>query len=198
MDGIELLKQEHKQIRDALQILKKSKREDLPDILNKISGLMEIIHHEKEELYLFKAAYESGLVQQGGPRCVFFMGLKIENDIVVSIKDFLTKNKAPFQENFSVPLSKKLKAENHPLSIPLEEHLAGISLMQFMKSMPDSKLMVEAIEFYCQLIELHSQKEDECLFEMLKTLLSQEVREQMAKDFEAFDKKWNKDRYLVV
>lgn len=169
MQILEQLKKEHQEIKKLLDLLD-FKSKNFLSILEQLDTLVEK-HHQREEQVLFPAAVKNVPMEQGGPRCTYFMGIRIEDDITKRILLFLKKHDFSFTLQTSSTLCDELIKKNHPLSIPLGEHIAGHALMNFMKSNPASKDLEIAVKLYNELMLLHIEKEDTCLFEMLKRTL---------------------------
>lgn len=180
MDIFSHLISEHRSIEKLLAQLQASKQENLSDILAKVDVALKT-HHENEEKILFPAASQAVPIQQGGPRCTYFMGIRIEDDVTRRIFDFLKQNGQAIDIHTSTEFCDSLIKQNHPLAIPLGEHIAGHNLMEFMKKNTKSNTVQKAIDLYCELIHLHIEKEDTCLFEMLKHRMDQKDQEELGR-----------------
>lgn len=182
MDILIHLKEEHQAIKEKLEELKTAPYSELPDLLREISHLVEDVHHQKEENILFPEVARTQMSSQGGPRCTYFMGLRIEADSInKKIIHFLNENKIPIKNHTHNELCDQLIKVNHALSIPLGEHILGSSLMDYLKTFPEFTKLHKARDLYIELITLHIEKEDDCLFEMLKQILPLSEREKLYK-----------------
>lgn len=134
-------------------------------------------HFVKEE-EIFKPLLQASFLDHGGPRCTHFMAIFLNEDTFrrrvllmapyVSEKEILDTIKT-----FPVWIT-----ENSPLKIPLEEHNWVIvfkkSILMGLKDLDqDSESKKWAyvdmlIEAFTQFLGHHREKEDTCLFELIK------------------------------
>ena len=86
-------------------------------------------HHGKEEEILFPALAEVEILKQGGPKCVLFMGLRIEHQFGEKV---LSQQRA-LTSHHQLRALLKPNRSNNAFVYPLSEHITGyysISLMQ--------------------------------------------------------------------
>ncbi|UOF01527.1 hypothetical protein [Bdellovibrio reynosensis] len=168
LEVINELREEHRAI---LCLIEKN------DILAVIKYVEEI-HHPKEEKLLFPKLAGHPLLNQGGPRCMYFRGLELDLQIYDGakkvLKDFY-QNKGPRPHAYGTFHWLK---DNNPLNIPMEEHRLGHELsqaIQFLYTHPSSDLykdfLVPLEQEYVRLLKLHIEKEDTCLFILAERIL---------------------------
>lgn len=138
--------------------------------------LVESCHHRKEEELLFPAIMNSPRMNEGGPRCTHFMTVRMMDNTASRLIETLPKSEVEKyrSEQLEVP-------QHHPLSIPLEEHMAGhLALLRVrmdldsyaLDSRNRSSLMMSIWE-YTHLLRIHIEKEDTCLFVLADQILSE-------------------------
>lgn len=159
---IKTLREQHQKI---LQML------DRPEVAEELIHYVEKEHHPLEEEELFPFLKDKKCLSAGGPKCSFFMGIRLEYDPVQSMKQNLRRfyQQTSFRPT-PYPTLPWLSPQS-PLSIPFEEHEAGADLAQsllFLLKPENKKLHDEFFESlyrdYCRLLRLHIDKEDNCLF----------------------------------
>lgn len=159
---IKTLREQHQKI---LQML------DRPELAEELIHFVEKEHHPLEEEELFPFLKDKKCLSAGGPKCSFFMGIRLEYDPVKSMKQNLQRlyKKTSFRPT-PYPALPWLSPQS-PLSIPFEEHEAGAELAQsllFLLQAENKELHNEFFaslyKDYCRLLRLHIDKEDNCLF----------------------------------
>lgn len=168
MDLLDSLNQDHELILQILPLYQKIASQldqggaipkNIPALLDFSAQFILGLHHHLEENFLFQALKDNPKIFQGGPRCGFYMQLRLEKGTPSTSRQTLV-----------VPAS-------HPLSIPLEEHETGHFLIEEMKhalSTGAAQTLGRKIEAYATLIRQHAQKETECLFLISKDALTAE------------------------
>lgn len=155
------------------------------ELLNKPEHASELIHfvenehHPLEENELFPLVADQQFLRQGGPRCSYFMGLRLDTEMTRDNRALL--NRFYLKTDYRpcpYPVPAWLSPQN-PLSIPMEEHIIGAEFagcITFLLNQTSSSLYNEFFEplydSYCRLIMLHIDKEDNCLFVMCERHLS--------------------------
>lgn len=163
------LRDQHQYI---LQLLKE------PHKTLELIEFVENIHHPLEEIALFPYLAEKNWLGQGGPRCSLHMGIRLDQDPLGKMRRHL---KSFYQasrwqpESYPTPAWLTLQS---PLSIPMEEHAVGHELAESLKLLltnPTSDLYKEFFERlrsdYEELLKMHIDKEDHCLFAMCESHL---------------------------
>lgn len=157
-----ILRQQHQ---DILKML------DRPELAAELIHFVESVHHPLEEKELFPFLDKQKCLVAGGPKCSYFMGIRLELDPLGAMK----KNLQKFFANTSFrpepyPTLPWLTPQS-PLSLPFEEHAVGADLAQsllFLLKPENEELHTQffAIIFkdYCRLLKMHVDKEDNCLF----------------------------------
>lgn len=150
-----------------------------PELVRDLIHFVEQEHHPLEELELFPFLRTQRCLHEGGPRCTFFMGVRLELDplgvMQNHLKTFYTKTSFR-PKNYPVPDWLTLQS---PLSIPFEEHVIGADLAQsilFLLEPENAHLHQEFFKLlyddYCRLLKMHIDKEDGCLFIMCERVLT--------------------------
>lgn len=151
---------------------------DQPEQVRELIHYVEVIHHPLEEEQLFPFLEQQECLHQGGPRCSYFMGLRLDCDPLKLIRehldDFFLATKFSAK---TYPLPSWLKPQS-PLSIPIEEHVVGAELAQSLLYILDNPEMSLKDKYfsklyydYCRLLKMHIDKEDNCLFIMCRRAL---------------------------
>jgi hypothetical protein len=97
-------------------------------------------------------------------------------------KNIITQNNIQISEYKISPFIKSIYDKRSALCIPMDEHLAGHNLMGIVKSSIPIKnldLAKNTLADYIHLIELHIDKEDNCLFLRAEDLLNEEQQKSM-------------------
>lgn len=130
-------------------------------------------HHPLEEQELFPYIKNQVFLGRGGPRCSFFMGLRLDFDFAREDRALLEKFYA--QTGYRPPAYAipPWLTDQSPLSIPFNEHVLGAELagsILYLLNQPESEFYKEfyaaLYERYSRLLRLHIDKEDNCLFIM--------------------------------
>lgn len=144
----------------------------VPKLLIELIDLVHS-HHIKEEAELFPYVSRQDWLSGGGPRCSFFMGqimdLKLHERFTQTLRNYnLTADRQ----------TRDWAEESSPLWVPLDEHDIGTAFSVAIKdelSKPTSDQNIEKLKdlasTYLRLVEVHRQKEDECLFVLLENKL---------------------------
>jgi len=134
---------------------------------------LEEVHHPLEEEVLFPVLSKTSWLCQGGPRCSLHMGIRIEQDPLGKIEKHLAdfSQKSGWRANPSQDPS--WLSQQSPLSIPMEEHAVSHRLADALKELRKDRESALYREFFpllyndfCQLLKMHIDKEDHCLFVM--------------------------------
>lgn len=156
------LRQQHQEILKML---------DRPELAAELIHFVESVHHPLEEKDLFPFLDKQKCLSAGGPKCSFFMGLRLEMDPLGGMKRNLEKffAKTVFRPQPYPTLP--WMTEQSPLSVPFEEHAVGADLAQcllFLLKPENKELHAEFFSGiyndYCRLLKMHVDKEDHCLF----------------------------------
>ena len=198
IDIIDELVQEHVFIEQVMSGIRSFLFQDLTFTSDQIDTLVfipkffdlfvEKIHHGKEEEILFPALAEVEILKQGGPKCVLFMGLRIEHQFGEKVlSQAKSLNIPPPQLRAFVKNQIDLTT---PLSIPLSEHITGyysISLMQHFANEIQNGNTSAYLDFkscalrHLEMLHYHIRKEDECLFIRARQLLSEDTIDEITK-----------------
>ncbi len=157
-------------------------------LMNFIPIFVEQLHHGKEEDILFPLLAQSPALNQGGPQCTFFMGMKLNRDPVNPIFDVMGR---PASKHPKEVIDQILKNQS-PLRIPIEEHQAGAAAIHFLKSRLQQNIIDETfarmLQNYRQLLQSHMDKENKCLFILASEALPLSVRQQAFEQVRDFEK----------
>lgn len=170
------LELEHQNIRNSmLDIQNQIKNFPNLDITIKIQELISYIHehHHLEEESLFPLIADKLWLNQGGPRCGFFMGQIIDLKIHERFTSTLKKH-----NHSAIRTHRTWVSPHNPLWVPLDEHDMGVAFTKAIAQQLDASgipqnnpVLIELIQGYFDLIDIHSRKEDECLFVLIKKKL---------------------------
>lgn len=134
-------------------------------------------HHEKEER-LFERLITNPVVNQGGPKCNYFMQQKMINEYIKKVDGFWKEYSELKLEKDALLLD--AQSIGSALSIPLEEHYY-LRKIVFMISF-EVNLQMQAVDkfrseriknlfnLYKAMLMNHIEKEDQCLFVALERL----------------------------
>lgn len=163
------LREEHQKILGMLE-----EKRDIREIIE----FVEKVHHPKEEIQLFPHIATHPLVSEGGPRCTFFKGMEIDMDLLGParrrLKDYYAAGgpKPPSYREFS------WWNPQNPIDVPMGEHALGHALAHaLLFLLEEGNQSLRAVHFdgfrrdYEDLMRLHINKEDTCLFVMCERLL---------------------------
>lgn len=207
------LADEHRLIRKALEVLARRVAgieagagvdfADFDVIFDFLTVVLERSHHAKEELLLFPRLHRLGSSRLSGPRCSYFMELRMQWDPVGSAMQEVGAER----DRTAPPVVSKAVAEllavSSMLSVPIEEHHAGYYLFQAMKHevarlrgerQHDRQRLVKLAREYVRLLEVHIQKEDECLFVFAGELLAAGDQERLYQEGLNLDAAIGRDR----
>lgn len=175
--------------------------------------LVEGIHHAKEERLLFPALDLTGSCSQGGPRCGYFTDVRLNYNRAAEILQ-TSKGSNPAEENItfgraSTSGSGPIWPNSHPLSIPMEEHHAGklalqnmeLALHDFQLGKCNGQCLYSSVHDYTDLLNLHIQKEDTCLFKMADSALEPSKQEELLKlshDFDSNQTQYRESDFLAL
>lgn len=136
---------------------------DLRVLVFAIGSFILNCHHAKEEQILFPLLAANPKLREGGPRCTYFMGLRI------------------FEQAPSPQLPTGF--EGTPLVIPVSEHRQGHDILLNIRRALDSAegnpsdlknldVLSSFLQYYIRHLRLHVEKEETCLLMMAEQLLS--------------------------
>ncbi|MGZ3797273.1 MAG: hypothetical protein ACXVB1_12955 [Pseudobdellovibrionaceae bacterium] len=167
------LREEHQFI---LQLL------DEPQKTLELIRFIEEVHHPLEEQKLFPLIAQLPWLQQGGPRCSLYMGIRLEYDPLEKIRSHL---KAFYLKSAWRPRdfhSPEWLTPQNPLSVPMEEHAISHELAEsltYLLSESRNKLHQDFFKVlysdFCELLKMHIDKEDHCLFVMCEEQLKKTI-----------------------
>lgn len=188
---IQHLVDEHKQIKLLLAFLSQKVGSVLAgalddaklvnDILDRVSFLVEFVHHGKEEELLFPALIDKNCLNQGGPKCTYFMGLRLDSNPCDFIFSEAQRRSPPMKVPDWNPQLADLLKRNQFLEVPCEEHAAGSLAVKMMKEevlhiindrVDQLSKLSKIHSEYQRLLRLHIEKEDNCLFLIADSSLS--------------------------
>ncbi|GIL16856.1 MAG: hypothetical protein BroJett040_06070 [Oligoflexia bacterium] len=185
--------EEHRQIAQGLtvlnvicnQMLKKNSpsQADMENLFYFFRTFVEENHHGSEEDILFNKAGDLDMVREGGPMCTAFMGHRMEFDLVGRASHRLQGYQYSTTEKSKKDILQKLYTKNHPLIMPLEEHLISTDLLNALEKEKDPEKFYMLAQDYISITESHSRKEDECLFVLLSQLFTLAQLEQMYQEY---------------
>jgi hemerythrin-like domain-containing protein len=163
------LRAEHAKIKEEISYLSEHLFSTIDDsYVQRLTEIMRFMdqHHEREEKLLFPWLADKAWVNQGGPRCMYFMSLRLEGLSVA--------RESSLRGEFKFRKPSFLGEGSTPLEIPLEEHQAAHALATKIKAQLSryteinlDELRGQCVDWY-RLVEQHRQKEDECLFVMIE------------------------------
>lgn len=176
LEELTQLKQEHLEIQARINELKSLVWSWPRQTSTLLLELIDFVHHHhaREETSLFPFVAKQDWLNQGGPRCGFFMSqimdLKIHEGFTQVLKNYGCL--AQRQDRNWVSASS-------PLWVPLDEHDIGTAFgaaikdeLNKLEAEQNINKLKDLASTYLRLVEVHRQKEDECLFVLLANELS--------------------------
>lgn len=176
LSTLNLLQEQHQEIQRRIEALEQSifktpERGIAADILSLIDYVHH--HHELEETKLFPFVSTQEWLNHGGPRCGFFMGQIMDLKIHERFANTLRKHGyTAFRQN------RDWLTGSSPLWVPLDEHDLGTAFSTAIKSelkkgeVPaKNSALQDLVLGYLELVSVHRQKEDECLFVLIRQKL---------------------------
>lgn len=149
-----------------------------PDKILELIRFVEDVHHPLEEQKLFPVIAETLWLRQGGPRCSLHMGLRLERDPLAKMRGHLKAFYESAQRTPGPSTNPVWLTQQNPLSIPMEEHAVSHELAESLKYLlknPESDLSRTHYKIlysdFCELLKMHIDKEDHCLFVMCEERL---------------------------
>lgn len=170
--------------------------EELQAIISFFQIYVDKFHHGKEERILFPLVHSLGLIKSGGPRCMFFFPIFLQDKYLEKAKKEISnyKNIVPYVIKEHL---KSIYDDKSPLVIPLEDHEVGYYLIQLMDQEIKKKILEKDkwspksffrfFSLYLDMIYMHIRKEDECLFMVLKKSLNNKQKSEITKEVEAIN-----------
>lgn len=206
MSILSQLKEEHDNINKfiptfykmGINLVSREVRKEALDLsMEFILNYIENYHHGKEEELLFPLAASCGLLRGGGPRCTHFYGKFLNTNfnrrISAQVKNYPDIKEYKIRKSVS-----RLVEENSPLKIPLEEHEQGYYLVQMIKfeisKMNESTrenlfVLSKLIRWYAETLRNHVDKENDCLFVRLESVIHEDQWESLNPHLENFNYK---------
>lgn len=149
--------------------------------------LLEKIHHEKEESFLFPYLLQIDALKSGGVKCATFFTPRVLNavdwpDSYHQMKQSLN----PFEKEVDdlSPFRKKVFETKSMLSIPVEDHMLGAVAMREIFRSPN---YLRLMDQFAGLLFDHIQREEDCLFEVCERELNSEEKVAHIKNSEKID-----------
>lgn len=131
-------------------------------------------HHQKEEKQLFPWIAEQTWLTQGGPKCTYFMGLRLDFNHSAAVQTALKRFVLSYPDfKFNDPEYFTWLQSSSPLSIPMEEHQLSSRLKECLlyildcdpqQMTEDQSLGKKLLDNYVDLLKIHLVKERDCLF----------------------------------
>lgn len=137
-----------------------------------------IQHYASEQSGLFEKVFDKPKLKEGGAFCTFYFDTFMNHRPFAQLTKFMKKIKPEFQGPSPTAENKKYFTAGSPLTIPCEEHIAILSLVQELRLELKSKKAIDWnwVESATQLlktwIKANHEKEENCLFPHLSILLS--------------------------
>jgi hemerythrin-like domain-containing protein len=182
---------EHREILSELESLKGlTNLSSLKGQVERIWELAEQRHHHNEEFYLFSRIYLDPRLLAGGPMCSLYFDVHMSEGVKEQVERII-----------GGPLKREAHQEpilqtKCPLTIPIEEHQASKSLLDFILKNID-QLEIGAVMAYLELYKKiqfsHIQKEDNCLFHLCSSLLTSQEADQILEQWNQTETKNGND-----
>lgn len=135
--------------------------------------------HRKEEYLLFHTLFKNPRLREGGPMCSYFFDQHLSESPIQKIQE---KIERPIE----IPNHLKLIwQEKSPLCIPISEHLAIYNLV-FHLQQQKNHVCLKDINKIAQMISSHFDKEENCLFHIVKNLLTPPELDEILEKWEQF------------
>jgi|GEM_PF-4918268 len=153
--------------------------------------LLSKIHHHKEEYFLFPLMLGSSRLEVGGPKCMTFFTPRVIGgtgweDSFARLQRLFPGPSGLLQEE-RTPFRDRVLATGSMLKIPLEDHVAGARAIKLLERETDFARRATLLSAFAGLLRDHIQREDECLFEMFRQVLTPEQKLYYAKQAAEFD-----------
>lgn len=168
---------DHKYIQDhifiAEQALESGLSEHFFETLEELLHFLSESHHPLEENVLFKRLATKSRILEGGPMCGLYFDMFRMNPVLRKMEPALLE----LAKSEKFPMDGVVN-KNHPLSIPLTEHRAIELMLEALLKTNEMVFKDYKTEFkkMSELLQLHIQKERECLFVMAGALLNSDEK----------------------
>ena len=176
MDGLKidhplfsLIISDHYKIINILNNFEKNNEILLLQQVNQLWNFVELTHHKKEEFYLFNFVSKKERISEGGPLCTLYFDYHMAEP--APIKSAKITNQIPPIEDHQINYYKN----NSPVTIPVDEHRAGKSLLNHLKQNWDNLTLekkLSALEVYRDINLNYIAKEESCFFHLCAHLLT--------------------------
>ncbi|MCB0420389.1 MAG: hypothetical protein KDD61_05305 [Bdellovibrionales bacterium] len=203
MKYTEILRNEHKEIHRAHMVLNhlrlheaEIQEEDfqaaLAFLVKYFDEFVVQLHFKKEEEILFPLVHKNLLDQKGGPRCGDFVGRTQMWQYAAQVIE-LGKQEISAPYPVAESLQQLLQGKPSGLSIPLEEHEGTYYGVELLKKMmrgewfADKPQRNKLIKLFLNLVDEHREKEDTCLLVAFERLASDELQEEMYKQWQKLE-----------
>jgi hemerythrin-like domain-containing protein len=172
--------------------------EFLKNSLNFIESYIDHLHHGIEEEILFPEAEKTEVPKQGGAHCTKYFGLFLERRFLEETKDHmkaLDHLDIP-KHHFEKEIEEIIK-KNSPLKIPLEDHESGFYLKHMLKreiekyensNDKNPSRLKKVGNTFSDMLKIHIEKEDKCLFPVLVKRFDAESLSNMSKRAQELEK----------
>lgn len=170
----ELLRNEHRQIEQYLELLLKI--DDNKICAEWLWQNVELTHHFKEETILFNSLIDSPRVNAGGPLCMLFFDNYILYPPLEKCKKIT--GRIPELEDHQ----KKIFDTGSSMRVPINEHRAGKEILKFtLNNWGEIKLSerLKNLKLYAEIQQEHLNKEENCFFYLCADLLSIKQADQL-------------------
>lgn len=179
----EHMRAEHRQIEQRLELLDDTTNFiELKKTAEWLWEFSELKHHFKEETILFPAIVNHPRITEGGPMCGLYFDFHMLNNPVTTVQKIIPL--LSFEEH-----QKLFYSRGSPLTIPIDEHRCGKSLLKFVLdqwNMMEPGKIATLLKLYQEIQISHIRKEETCLFFLCANLLTAEQADQLFEDWKNF------------
>jgi hemerythrin-like domain-containing protein len=125
------------------------------------------LHCRKEETLLFAELLKHRKLSEGGPMCSLYFDTFINNNPLRRVQKSIDTE----DEIHPTPEQQVYFKQNSPLTVPLQDHIAGQKLVEYIlkllqndPSEKDYSLILPLLRLHNEIERQHFQKEETCLF----------------------------------
>jgi hemerythrin superfamily protein len=133
----------------------------------------QVQEHEKlEELFLFTAIASKEEIKAGGPYCMLYYGLHLQNPPLNAAASACCEPSFDPRKNLN-STRKPFFEMNSPVCIPVEDHMALEQILKKVEQNADALNIIGLASLYMRILKSHFEKEDSCLLPMCQSILTE-------------------------
>jgi len=128
-------------------------------------------HEMREELFLFSAIALKAEIKAGGPFCMLYYGLHLQNPPLSAAASICAEPKIDPRKNLN-STRKPFYEAGSPVCIPIEDHLALEQIVNAAERKSEPSELATLATAYLPILQSHFEKEDSCLLPMSQSILT--------------------------